>query len=93
MIRAASGQARRADVSSIEMKLGENEELMVRGRIFSGYWNRPRRLQSPARRLVSYRRSGRGRRGGNWRIIGRIKNLIILGSGHNITPEPIEDGC
>ena len=28
---------------------------------------------------------------GNWRIIGRIKNLIILGSGHNISPEPIED--
>jgi long-chain acyl-CoA synthetase len=28
---------------------------------------------------------------GNWRIIGRIKSLIILGSGHNIAPEPIED--
>jgi long-chain acyl-CoA synthetase len=28
---------------------------------------------------------------GNWKIIGRIKNLIILGSGHNIAPEPIED--
>ena len=28
---------------------------------------------------------------GNWRIIGRIKNLIILNSGHNVPPEPIED--
>jgi len=28
---------------------------------------------------------------GNWRIIGRVKNLIILSSGHNIAPEPIED--
>jgi long-chain acyl-CoA synthetase len=27
----------------------------------------------------------------NWKIVGRIKNLIILGSGHNIAPEPIED--
>src|SRR5260370_9200726 len=28
---------------------------------------------------------------GNWRISSRIKNLIILNSGHNIAPEPIED--
>ena len=28
---------------------------------------------------------------GNWRIIGRIKNLIILNSGHNVAPEPLED--
>ena len=27
----------------------------------------------------------------NWRIIGRVKNLIILNSGHKIPPEPIED--
>ena len=28
---------------------------------------------------------------GNWKISGRIKNLIVLNSGHNIAPEPIED--
>ena len=28
---------------------------------------------------------------GNWRISGRIKDLIILNSGHNIAPEPIEE--
>jgi long-chain acyl-CoA synthetase len=28
---------------------------------------------------------------GNWRITGRLKNLLILNSGHNIAPEPLED--
>jgi long-subunit acyl-CoA synthetase (AMP-forming) len=26
-----------------------------------------------------------------WKIVGRIKNLIVLGSGHKIAPEAIED--
>ena len=80
-------------VSGIEMKLGENDQILVRGpNVFSGYWNRP---QDTAKAL----RDGwfhTGDQGeidteGNWRIVGRIKNLIILGSGHNIAPEPIED--
>src|SRR5260370_34114076 len=28
---------------------------------------------------------------GNWRISGRIKNLIILNSGHKVAPEPLEE--
>ena len=28
---------------------------------------------------------------GNWSIVGRIKNLLILNSGHNVAPEPIEE--
>jgi long-chain acyl-CoA synthetase len=80
-------------IPGIEMKLGENEEILVRGpNIFPGYWNRP---EETARIL----RDGWLRTGdqgevnacGNWRIIGRIKNLIILNSGHNVAPEPIEE--
>ena len=28
---------------------------------------------------------------GNWQITGRVKNLLILGSGHKLSPEPIEE--
>jgi long-chain acyl-CoA synthetase len=80
-------------IKGVEMKLGENEEIVVQGpNIFAGYWNRP---QETARVLrdgwFQTGDQGAANAAGNWRIIGRIKNLIILGSGHNIAPEPIED--
>jgi long-chain acyl-CoA synthetase len=80
-------------IPGIEMKIGENSEIVVRGpNIFPGYW---RRLEQTAAVL----RDGwfhTGDQGdvdtnGNWRITGRLKNLIILNSGHNIAPEPIEE--
>jgi long-chain acyl-CoA synthetase len=80
-------------ISGIEMKLGENEELIVRGpNIFPGYWNRPQETAKALREGWFHTGDqGEVNAAGNWRIIGRIKNLIILGSGHNIAPEPIED--
>ena len=80
-------------ISGIEMKLAENEEIVVRGpHIFAGYWNRP---EETARVLYDgwFHTADQGEVNvrGNWRISGRIKNLIILNSGHNIAPEPIEE--
>ena len=80
-------------IAGVEMKLGENEEILVRGpNIFPGYWNRP---QETAKVLSDgwfhTGDQGEADAAGNWRIIGRIKSLIILGSGHNIAPEPIEE--
>ena len=80
-------------ISGIEMKLGENDEIIVRGpNIFPGYWNRPQET-AKALRDGWFHTGDQGEvdGAGNWRIIGRIKNLIILGSGHNIAPEPIEE--
>jgi long-chain acyl-CoA synthetase len=80
-------------IPGIEMKLGENEEIIVRGpNIFPGYWNRPEET-SKALRDGWFHTGDQGEvnAAGNWRIVGRIKNLIILGSGHNIAPEPIEE--
>src|SRR5437870_761521 len=80
-------------ITGIEMKLAENDENVVRGpHIFPGYWNRP---EETARVLQDgwFHTGDQGEVNvrGNWRISGRIKNLIILNSGHNIAPEPIEE--
>jgi len=80
-------------ISGIEMKLGQNDEILVRGpNIFRGYWNRPEETAEALRDGWFHTGDqGEVNATGNWRIIGRIKNLIVLGSGHNIAPEPIED--
>ncbi len=80
-------------ITGIQMKLAENEEIVVRGpHIFPGYWSRP---EETARVLRDgwFHTGDQGEVNvrGNWRISGRIKNLIILNSGHNIAPEPIEE--
>ena len=80
-------------ISGVEMKLGENDEILVRGpNVFPGYWNRSQET-AKALRDGWFHTGDQGEvdAAGNWRIVGRLKNLIILGSGHNIAPEPIED--
>jgi long-chain acyl-CoA synthetase len=80
-------------INGVEMKLGENEEILVRGpNIFPGYWDRPEET-AKVLRDGWFHTGDQGEKdlAGNWKIIGRIKSLIILGSGHNIAPEPIED--
>jgi len=80
-------------ITGIEMKLGDNDEIVVRGpNIFSGYWNRP----DETAKVMQDGWFHTGDQGevnvrGNWRIIGRIKNLLVLNTGHKFAPEPIED--
>jgi len=80
-------------ISGIEMKLGENDEILVRGpNVFREYWRRPQETEKVLRDGWFHTGDqGEVNAEGNWKIIGRIKNLIILSSGHNIAPEPIED--
>ena len=80
-------------ISGVEMKIAENAEIVVRGpNIFPGYWNRPEETAKVLRDGWFHTGDqGELDANGNWKIVGRIKNLIILGSGHNIAPEPIED--
>lgn len=80
-------------IPGIEMKLGENQEVLVRGpNVFPGYWRRPAETAKVLRDgWFSTGDQGEVNERGNWKIVGRIKNLIILNSGHNIAPEPLED--
>ena len=84
-------------IPGIEMKLGEGNELLIRGpHIFAGYWNKP---EATASALLPDEDGNWFRTGdqgdvdakGNWAITGRIKNLLIMKSGHNVAPEPIEE--
>ncbi len=80
-------------IPGIEMKIGDNQEILVRGpNIFSGYWNRPEETAA-ALRDGWFHTGDQGEMNSraNWKITGRIKNLIILNSGHNIAPEPLEE--
>jgi long-chain acyl-CoA synthetase len=79
-------------IPGIEMKLAENGEILVRGpNIFPGYWQRP----AETAKALEGGWFHTGDQGdvdarGNWRITGRMKDLIILNSGHNVAPEPLE---
>jgi long-chain acyl-CoA synthetase len=80
-------------IDGVEMNLRDGDELIVRGpNIFPGYWDRPQETAKVLRDGWFHTGDqGEVDAAGNWRIIGRIKNLVILGSGHNIAPEPIEE--
>jgi long-chain acyl-CoA synthetase len=79
-------------IPGMEMKLGEHDEILVHGpNVFSAYWKRPEQTAEALRDGWFHTGDqGEVNAAGNWRIAGRIKNLIVLGSGHKISPEPIE---
>ena len=80
-------------IPGIEMRVGENNEILVRGpNVFREYWGKPEKT-AEVFQDGWFRTGDQGEvnAAGNWTITGRVKNLIIPSSGHNIAPEPIED--
>ena len=79
-------------IPGIEMRLAEHDEIVVRGpHIFLGYWKRPQQTAEVLRNgWLHTGDQGEIDASGNWRIVGRIKNLIVLGTGHKIAPETLE---
>lgn len=90
--RVAPGRVGPA-IPGIEMRRADNGEILARGpNIFPGYWQKP---EETAKALESgwFHTGDQGEvdHTGNWKITGRLKNLIVLNSGHNVAPEPIEE--
>jgi long-chain acyl-CoA synthetase len=80
-------------VPGIEMKAAENGEILVRGpNVFPGYWQRPAETAKALEGGWFHTGDlGDADGTGNWRVTGRVKDLIILSSGHNVAPEPLEN--
>lgn len=81
-------------IPGIETRVDEAGELQLRGaNIFAGYWNKPDAT------AAAFTEDGWFRTGdqvefdasGNMALIGRVKNLLVPTSGHNIAPEPLEE--
>jgi long-chain acyl-CoA synthetase len=79
-------------IAGCELKLGASSELLCRGpNVFAGYYGRPAET-------AEVLRDGWFHTGdqaeidarGNVKIIGRVKEVLVPESGHNVAPEPIE---
>ncbi len=80
-------------IPNCEIKLGEGGELLVHGpNVFSGYFRRSEATSN------AFTKDGWFRTGdqatiderGVVHIIGRVKNILVPTSGHNVAPEPLE---
>ncbi|MGE0708735.1 MAG: AMP-binding protein [Planctomycetota bacterium] len=78
----------------VALRRSPEGEVETRGpHVFAGYWGRPDAT------LAAFTRDGWLRTGdlgdvdaeGRWRIVGRKSAMLVLASGHNLAPEPLEE--
>ncbi len=80
-------------VPGCELRIGEGGELQVKGpNVFPGYFRREEATRAAFTSDGWFRTGDQGELDarGNLRIIGRIKNVLVPSSGHNVAPEPLE---
>jgi long-chain acyl-CoA synthetase len=86
-----AGRVGRA-IEGCELKVNEHGELLCRGaNVFDGYWNR-------AEATAAVLRDGWLHTGdqveidgnGSLKVIGRVKEVLVPESGHNVAPAPLE---
>lgn len=81
-------------IPGVEVRLGEGDELECRGpNVFPLYWGREEATQESRTEDGWFKTGDQAELhpNGSIRLIGRLKNLLVLRSGHNVAPEPIEE--
>jgi long-chain acyl-CoA synthetase len=81
-------------IEGCQLKLGQGGELCVKGaNVFAGYWGKDAETRSVIDSEGWFHTGDQAEVDdlGNWRIVGRLKNMLVPTSGHNVAPEPIED--
>lgn len=79
-------------LEGLELRIGDQDELLVRGpNLFAGYWDKPAETAVAIRDgwlhtgdQASLDEAGR------LVIHGRVKELVVLSTGHNVAPAPLE---
>lgn len=79
-------------MSGVETKVGDDEELMVRSpSVMQGYWKRPDATQEVIDDGGWLRTGDKARIDGDRiYIVGRIKEIIVLGNGEKVPPADME---
>jgi long-chain acyl-CoA synthetase len=84
-------------LDGVEMRASDEGEILTRGpHIFLGYWERPEATKAAF--VDEDPEAGWFRTGdlgdvdgeGRWRITGRASAVLVLSTGHNVAPEPVE---
>ncbi|MER3496999.1 MAG: long-chain fatty acid--CoA ligase, partial [Armatimonadota bacterium] len=77
----------------MEIKIAEDGEILVRGDgLFDGYWNLPEATAAAMTADGWFQTGDIGTlEGANLRITDRKKDILVLGNGKNVAPQPIEN--
>ncbi len=81
-------------VRGVEVKFSKSGEILVKGdNIMKGYWKRPSETASAvdSEGWLHTGDLGEMDEGGNLRIKGRSKEIMVLTTGKNVAPVPVEE--